>query len=322
VTAFSKDIADGEAYLRLIKAIAPEEVSFDLEAALAEPKESRAERIVKLANELQCLPIIKPEDILAGQPRLNLAFAATLFNKHCGIHLPTEDELRRLYEEIAGLKKTVCSLEEELEVTNRYKVTDIKVLEDERNGLRERLEVTEALHQAQVAEIEQEFTNFKIELAAQYRESIDSALTTERRARDEETGGLKASISDMRRKLLKSISMFVDDIGPDQLKGTQLEITYSNISDETSNADLIQIQTLLFQTLLEQRSLLQLSNESLKEELAHKENIEAIMAEKIRKYSEDRISESNVRGSRRSSLTTFKEKTIPAIGRFFTCQGR
>jgi hypothetical protein len=60
-----------------------------------------------VAEKLNSRDFTTAADIVAGHERLNLAFTATIFNNHIGIHFPTEDEIAELYSELTNLKNLV-----------------------------------------------------------------------------------------------------------------------------------------------------------------------------------------------------------------------
>jgi plastin-1 len=67
--------------------------------ALKEPDlNKRAEMVLENAAKLNCRKFLKPRDIVAGNPKLNLAFVANLFNTHPGLEPLTEEERGKLEE--------------------------------------------------------------------------------------------------------------------------------------------------------------------------------------------------------------------------------
>jgi plastin-1 len=95
VNNFTTDIKDGEAYLGLMSQLAPHIVS---RAMLVErDPRRRAEMIINAATQLGCNKFVtRPEDILEPNPKLNLAFAANLFNKYPGIDVSKYDEMQKV----------------------------------------------------------------------------------------------------------------------------------------------------------------------------------------------------------------------------------
>ncbi|TPX61174.1 hypothetical protein PhCBS80983_g01319 [Powellomyces hirtus] len=136
ISNFSKDISDSEAYILLLQQVCPWNKQRELEECLSplygvalNEKEARAAGVLQAAEKLGCRKFATAGDIASGHARLNVLFVATIFAKHIGIHLPTEDEARaavqRLGEaeadnsmyrsRIIELEKTVAALNFDLE---------------------------------------------------------------------------------------------------------------------------------------------------------------------------------------------------------------
>ena len=78
VANFSKDVADGENYTVLLNQLKPDECSrAPLQAA---DRLKRAEQVLENADKIGCRKYLTPPALVAGNPRLNLAFVANLFN--------------------------------------------------------------------------------------------------------------------------------------------------------------------------------------------------------------------------------------------------
>eukprot|EP01121_Diplochlamys_sp_Union-15-3_P013330 TRINITY_DN4119_c0_g1_i1.p1 TRINITY_DN4119_c0_g1~~TRINITY_DN4119_c0_g1_i1.p1 ORF type:complete len:523 (+),score=101.08 TRINITY_DN4119_c0_g1_i1:38-1606(+) len=93
---FSGDIKDSEAYVILLNQLDPSKCSKDplKESDLTK----RAELALQNADKLGCRKFVKPTDIVKGNPKLNLAFIANLFNSHPGLDPLTEEEMAKLDE--------------------------------------------------------------------------------------------------------------------------------------------------------------------------------------------------------------------------------
>jgi plastin-1 len=90
VKNFSKDVADGENYTVLLNQLKPESCS---RAPLQERDLlRRAEMILDNAEKINCRKYLTPTALVAGNPKLNLAFVAHLFNTHPGLDPLTEEE--------------------------------------------------------------------------------------------------------------------------------------------------------------------------------------------------------------------------------------
>ncbi|KAG0167505.1 fimbrin [Apophysomyces sp. BC1034] len=90
VNNFSKDVADGENYTVLLNQLKPETCS---RAPLQERDPlRRAEMILDNAEKIGCRKYLTPTALVAGNPKLNLAFVAHLFNTHPGLDPLSEEE--------------------------------------------------------------------------------------------------------------------------------------------------------------------------------------------------------------------------------------
>ena len=78
VNNFSKDVNDGENYTVLLHQIKPDECS--LAPLQTSDLPSRAEQVLQNADAIGCRKYLTPQSLLAGNPKLNLAFVAHLFN--------------------------------------------------------------------------------------------------------------------------------------------------------------------------------------------------------------------------------------------------
>ncbi|XP_063718481.1 plastin-3-like isoform X2 [Symsagittifera roscoffensis] len=83
---FSDDIKDSEAYIWLLHQIAPPDLAAQMVNSQAVFTETdfhrRAEMTLDTADVLKCRAFIAPTDIVDGNPKLNLAFVANLFNNY------------------------------------------------------------------------------------------------------------------------------------------------------------------------------------------------------------------------------------------------
>ncbi|KAI9017496.1 calponin homology domain-containing protein [Gaertneriomyces semiglobifer] len=175
VNNLGKDIADAEAYLLLLRQVAPghkEEVLADLDAAIKlADKEAKAKATLEVAEKLGCRKFVTAADILAGAQRLNLGFVATIFSKHIGIVLPTEEESRATVDKLAAL-------------------------DEERVKLLRRIAELEA----RVTELEGELASEKAQHNAN-TSSLEKELEAVRALKQEESQTLNTAIADLQRRL-------------------------------------------------------------------------------------------------------------------------
>ncbi|KAM4041289.1 plastin-1 isoform 1-T3 [Anomaloglossus baeobatrachus] len=83
ISNFSRDIKDSKAYFILIREIAPKDDVFIDFSGFSEPNDlKRANYMLNQADKLGCRQFVTPSDVVSGNPKLNLAFVANLFNMY------------------------------------------------------------------------------------------------------------------------------------------------------------------------------------------------------------------------------------------------
>ncbi|KAB8226822.1 fimbrin [Aspergillus alliaceus] len=90
VTNFSTDVKDGENYTVLLSQLAPDVCSRG--PLQTQDVLERAEQVLANADKLGCRKFLTPSSLVAGNPKLNLAFVANLFNTIPGLDPITEEE--------------------------------------------------------------------------------------------------------------------------------------------------------------------------------------------------------------------------------------
>jgi plastin-3 len=92
VSNFSGDIKDSNAYTHLLNVIAPENTKppLTLNPLNENDLNRRAESMLKEADKIKARAHITPDDVVKGNPKLNFAFVANLFNTYPALDLPTE----------------------------------------------------------------------------------------------------------------------------------------------------------------------------------------------------------------------------------------
>ena len=92
VNNFSRDVSDGENYTVLLNQLKPDECS---RAPLqTRDLRQRAEQVLQNAAAIGCRKYLTPSSLVAGNPRLNLAFVANLFNTWPGLEPLDEQEAK------------------------------------------------------------------------------------------------------------------------------------------------------------------------------------------------------------------------------------
>ncbi|KAK7437511.1 fimbrin [Stygiomarasmius scandens] len=92
VNNFSRDVSDGENYTVLLNQLKPDQCS---RAPLQTPDlRTRAEQVLQNADKIGCRKYLTPSSLVSGNPRLNLAFVANLFNTWPGLEPLDEQEAK------------------------------------------------------------------------------------------------------------------------------------------------------------------------------------------------------------------------------------
>ncbi|KAI4863847.1 calponin homology domain-containing protein [Hypoxylon rubiginosum] len=91
VANFSTDVKDGENYAVLLAQIGKD---YGCSRAPLQTRDllQRAEEVLVDADKLSCRKFLTPTSLVAGNPKLNLAFVANLFNNHPALDPITEEE--------------------------------------------------------------------------------------------------------------------------------------------------------------------------------------------------------------------------------------
>ncbi|CDR40904.1 CYFA0S05e05732g1_1 [Cyberlindnera fabianii] len=96
VTNFSKDVSDGENYTVLLNQLDPQLCS--LAPLQTTDLLTRAEQVLDNADKLDARKYLTPSALVKGNPKLNLAFVAHLFNTHPGLDALDETEAPEIEE--------------------------------------------------------------------------------------------------------------------------------------------------------------------------------------------------------------------------------
>ncbi|KAG6208467.1 Fimbrin, actin-bundling protein [Claviceps purpurea] len=91
VSNFSSDVKDGENYAVLMAQIGSE-YGCTRKPLQTHDLLQRAEEVLQEADKLSCRKFLTPKSLVAGNPKLNLAFVANLFNTHPALDPITEEE--------------------------------------------------------------------------------------------------------------------------------------------------------------------------------------------------------------------------------------
>uniref|UniRef100_A0A1A8L4H1 Plastin-3 n=2 Tax=Nothobranchius TaxID=28779 RepID=A0A1A8L4H1_9TELE len=100
INNFSSDISDSRAYFHLLNQIAPKgteddhpRIDIDMSGFSERDDLKRAEAMLQQADRLGCRQFVTPTDVISGNPKLNLAFVANLFNKYPALTKPDNQDI-------------------------------------------------------------------------------------------------------------------------------------------------------------------------------------------------------------------------------------
>uniref|UniRef100_A0A8I3W0M4 Plastin 1 n=2 Tax=Boreoeutheria TaxID=1437010 RepID=A0A8I3W0M4_CALJA len=99
ISNFSQDIKDSRAYFHLLNQIAPKggedgpAIAIDLSGINEKNDLKRAGLMLQEADKLGCKQFVTPADVVSGNPKLNLAFVANLFNTYPCLHKPNNNDI-------------------------------------------------------------------------------------------------------------------------------------------------------------------------------------------------------------------------------------
>ncbi|KAI0711599.1 fimbrin [Earliella scabrosa] len=92
VNNFSRDVSDGENYTVLLNQLVPDKCS--LAPLQTRDIRQRAEQVLQNADAIGCRKYLSASSLVSGNPRLNLAFVANLFNNYPGLAPLDEQEAK------------------------------------------------------------------------------------------------------------------------------------------------------------------------------------------------------------------------------------
>uniref|UniRef100_A0A4W3IQR8 Lymphocyte cytosolic protein 1 (L-plastin) n=1 Tax=Callorhinchus milii TaxID=7868 RepID=A0A4W3IQR8_CALMI len=100
VNNFSSEIKDSKAYFHLLNQIAPKgdeegepPIVLDMSGINEKDELKRAECMLQQADKLGCRQFVTATDVIRGNPKLNLAFVANLFNKYPALRKPENQDI-------------------------------------------------------------------------------------------------------------------------------------------------------------------------------------------------------------------------------------
>jgi len=95
VNNWTSDLQDSESYTILLNRIAPNGECDKSAMGISDPKD-RAERMLEQADKIGCRKFLTANDVVKGNPKLNLAFTANLFNQYPALAALEESDFAAL----------------------------------------------------------------------------------------------------------------------------------------------------------------------------------------------------------------------------------
>lgn len=341
VNNWGRDLQDSGAFLILLDQLfthrysqsISDEISDILQKYTSDSHDDRLGRSAHVLNLASRFGLenyfITPADIADGHPRLTMALAAALFNCHIGISLPSEDDISVLRQERDDLQVQLAHLRKLLESASQVSSTQYEEIVRENSDMTQLVEQERIRHKEEIEKLTHEFQAYREELAAQYKDSLESSISGERRAHQEELIQLIARQNSLFKLILTQSSLLHRHASKDPmlapsepLKAIVDAFKTLNIKTNENNTDIfddVKIQNTavppedwlainfeLIETLARRnRELNELTN-TLKKTADHREHVNEVMGAKIREFTEEYIknrAQDNGRSDRTNSIT-------------------
>lgn len=341
VSNWGRDLQDSGAFLILLAQLFThrysKSISSEISAILGKyPSDSMEDRLGRASHVLNICSqfglegvFVTPVDIAEGHPRLTMALAAALFNCHIGISLPSEDDITLLRQERDDLQLQLTHLRDLLESASRISSNQHEDIVRENAELSQIIDQERQQHKEELEKMSLEFQAYREELAAQYKDSLESSISGERRAHQEELSQLQERQNSLFKLILTQSSLLHRHVSRDQVLATSNPLKAVidafktlNIKTNVNNADVfdgIKIQNTavppedwlsinfeLIETLARRNRELNELSSTLQKAVVHKEHVNEVMGAKIREFTEEYIknkAQDNGRSDRANSIT-------------------
>ena len=341
ITNWGKDLQDSGAFLILLDQLFThrysKSVSYEISIILGrypsdslEDRLGRAGHVLNLSSQFGLEGVfVTPMDISEGHPRLTMALAAALFNCHIGISLPSEDDITILRQERDDLQVQLTHMRELLESASRISSTQHEEIVRENAELSQIIEQERHQHKEELEKLSREFQAYREELAAQYKDSLESSISGEKRAHQEELMQLHERQNCLFKLILTQSSLLHRHVSRDPilaisnpLKAVIDAFKTLNIKTNVNNAnvfdgikiqntsvppeDWLSINFELIETLARRNRELNELSGTLQKTVVHKEHVNEVMGAKIREFTEEYIknkAQDNGRSDRANSVT-------------------
>ena len=324
ITNWGRDLQDSGAFLILLDQLFIHRYSRPITDEIAvilgkypsdsaEDRLGRAEHVLILSSQFGLEGMfITPIDIAQGHPRLTMALTAALFNCHIGISLPSEDDISILRQERDELQVQLLHLRNLLESASRISGNQYEELVNENKNISELLEQERENHKNEVEKLTSEFQTYREELAAQYKDSLESSISGERRIHQEELRQLNDRQNGLFKLILTQASLLHRHVSKDSLLATSSPLKALieafktlNIKTNVNNTDVfdgIKVQNAsvppedwlsinfeLIEVMARRNRELNELSSTLQKTVVHKEHVNEVMGARIREFTEEYI---------------------------------
>lgn len=278
ITNLGRDLADSEVYAHLLRALAPESISISDVDEVCNVNDSavRAEKVLGLAERINCRQFVAAQDICSGHARLNFAFCGTIFNARSGLYTPSQVELDQVNEKLSEMTMRVDD-------TENFN----KKLQSEINSLR--IELAASIESKKI---------MREDLSAEYAAATADAVDQERRRHQEEIWNILAKQDSARQhlfdilRLLSSAPMIEADEAAhsSQLAASTIRASANSQESLAATPDALEsVIRVLYEVstcVVDRLHDVCEKSKSLATAVKHKEKVNEMMGEKIREYTE------------------------------------
>jgi len=263
LTNWSRDLQDSELYLILLSQLEPDKLTKDeIEVGIAlSDLNKRAELVCEFAKRIGCLKFVTPKEIVSGNPRLNLAFVATLFTEYPQIG-PTEEEkqMTKLQERLGSVEQSLAQVsDEKSQLTERTE----RLARDFEDKTKELSEVTGRLTEALQER----------EALSRHREKLEDFL----KAEQAEKNHLAAELETYSRDKLELTSRLAEETAQREKADRELENLRTDLREtkERHEQETTNLRTQLERQLDEEREERKAAEQELDETRAELEETRA-----------------------------------------------
>ena len=247
--------------------------------------EKRAEIVLEAAAKLHCRKFVTVQDVIKGHAKLNLAFTATLFNAHIGIHLPSEEEIQALLQERHANAVKIAELEAKLKAVTETREQEM------------------ASHAQELLAMHQSLESQQADLEASFHASLQDGLSTERKKWEDSYRRTFEREKEYKRNLERHLRQLRNLLLSVHGNNGSSNVISSNNTSPNSKSDSLNPQStddleILTKEIVDMTKGLVLTNadlsvscEKLKEKIKHNDRLNDVFGTKIREFSEFLIQE-------------------------------